>query len=308
VNVGTQGAAAKRPENSVDLTAYKQPSAGGANGLPPVHGDVHAAIAALQAELPAIARSAEGAVPVGGDKMRKFLYADLAAIWAVVRPLVGRHGLALRNELVLHEDRTPEQAEALGFWDLRLTVTHPASGTSVVSAFPVWPRMSGAQGLAAATTFARRYALMLALGIVTEEEPDEDNIGEPQAPRGSWAAQRAYEQRAERSQAEQQQHAEGALKNAPAEAPPKVTRNQITVLWATAGARAKEIGDESITRETIVRELLRARGLASSGDVPASQFDEIVKAARRWSVPLPSDEVPPDDVPVDNAAAEEAFN
>jgi len=290
--------AARKIEDARPAPATQPP------GPPLEHKDVNAAIAALQGELPAIPRSAEGAVPVGGDKMRKFQYADLAAIWAVVRPLVARHGLALRNELVLYADRPADVAKDLGFWELRLTVAHPPSGTEVVSFFPVWPRMSGAQGLAAATTFARRYALMLALGIVTEEEPDEDNIGAPAAPqRGSWANERTAEQR--------QEHAREQLKKMPPETPPaaaKISKNQITVLWATAGQRAKEIGEESITRETIVRELLKSRGFASSGDIPTPAFDEIVKAARRWTVPVPSDEPPVDDVVVVEAAAEEAFN
>ena len=277
-------------------------------GPPLEHKDVYAALAALQGELPAIARSAEGAVPVGGDKMRKFQYADLAAIWSVVRPLVSRHGLALRNELVLHTERTPELAETLGFWDLRLTVAHPASGTDVVSFFPVWPRMSGAQGLAAATTFARRYALMLALGIVTEEEPDEDNIGAPAAPeRGSWASERAAAHRTRMTPEQQREHAERALANAPPAGEPEITKQQLTVLWATAHARAKEIGDESITRETIVREVLRARGLESSKQIKPSEINTFVMAARRWTVPMPSDEVPVDEVVVDEEAAAEAF-
>jgi hypothetical protein len=291
--MATSGAP-KRAAESVDLATYKPA---------PTHANVHAALAALQAELPAIGKSSEAEVPTKAGGKYSYSYADLAAIWAVLRPLLGRHGLGITHRF--QPPRFSDEGRLVEEAHVATRVFHAASATELETVVPLLGEPQRMQDLASAITYARRYGLHLALGIVTEDEDDDGHAAQAMPQRGgSWAAERAEAL----SREAQQAHAAKASERLPPASPAKVTKNQITVLWATAGARAKELGDESITRETIVRDLLQARGLASSGDIQTAHFDEIVKAARRWTVPVPSDEIPPDDVPVDEAAAEEAFN
>lgn len=251
----------------------------------PSHADVWAAVAAVQAELPAIARSAEGAVPVGESKMREFKYADLAAIWAVLRPLVGRHGLALRYELVLEKDRTPEQLATLGEFTMRLWVYHPASKTGFASDFPVWPRMKGPQGLAAAATYARRYCLLHALGVVTEEEPDLDNSGDEPAPlrgRGRGPRGETFDRALESARMPDGPSAED-------EKNPKISGANVQALGAMAWKRAKELADGGITKDEILKDVREHFGVEHLSDLRVQQLNTVVKYTREWQVPTEAD-------------------
>lgn len=261
------------------------------------HADVWAAIAAVQAKLPAIAKSAEGAIPVGESKLRAFKYADMGAIWAQVRPLTAKHGIALRFELVLEHWRSAEERKDLGDFTMVLWVYHPASKTGFDSRMPVWPRMSGMQGLAAAATYARRYCLLHALCIITEDEPELDNDHAEPAPRRG--ARAAFDRGIERvaaageaaSEAERARAAESLAKMPPAAQPdpdPQISKANASAIAALAVKRAKEFNDESITKDVILSEMRKHFGVESLLDLRCSRLNEAVRFARTWSIPDPS--------------------
>jgi hypothetical protein len=126
-----------------------------------------AALAAFQAECPPIPRTA-----VGGDTSRggggfAFKYAPLDAIEATVRPFLKKHGFSFRFEAEFTE-RTIRSTCVL---------TH-AGGHSERSLFEI-PLVAASRGMntqqasGAADSYARRYALINALGLVSCD-PDTD--------------------------------------------------------------------------------------------------------------------------------------
>lgn len=120
---------------------------------------LYAALAAAQAEFPAIGKTKTG---------HGYRYADLADVLDAVRPVLSRHGLCVMQRV---------QGD-----DLVTTLGH-ASGAAVDARYPLVQdgtgRMNAIQRVGASLTYARRYALAALLGIA----PDDDTDGaEPQRP------------------------------------------------------------------------------------------------------------------------------
>lgn len=120
------------------------------------------ALAAAQAEFPPIERSREVKVQTKTGGSYTFSYAPLDAILSTVRPVLAKHGLAFSQMLTENAD-TPA---------LRTLLLHE-SGDSLqgVCPLPVTPGMS-AQEFGSLVTYFRRYALVAALGIASEEDDD----------------------------------------------------------------------------------------------------------------------------------------
>ncbi len=78
----------------------------------------------------------------------------------------------------------------------------------------------------------------------------------------------------------------------------KISEKQAKLLFYRASERAKEIGDESISRETIVREVLRALSVEHTRDLTAGAFDNALKLVQEWQ---------PGGVYDDDVASSEAF-
>ena len=90
-----------------------------------------------------------------------YKYADLATILDGVRPVLGRHGLAITQDVQVSDGQM-----------LILTVLHHTSGQSLT--FGPIQAAAGRdwQGLGSAVTYARRYALTAALGLAGDEDDD----------------------------------------------------------------------------------------------------------------------------------------
>lgn len=92
-----------------------------------------------------------------------YAYADLGAVLDVVRPVLARHGLA-----VLQDVRTADGMVQV------FTIIQHTSGEQIMFG-PLAGRVDtgGWQALGSAITYARRYALMAALGLAAEGEDDD---------------------------------------------------------------------------------------------------------------------------------------
>ncbi len=125
-----------------------------------------AALAAFQAELPVVEKTA-AAIIQGEKDGRKFTYgykyADLAAITAVVLPLLGKHGLSFTSRPTIGPN---------GFV-LSYKLRH-ASGESDDGEWPLPdPVRTKPKTVGSAITYARRYALCAATGLAPGDEDDD---------------------------------------------------------------------------------------------------------------------------------------
>lgn len=122
-----------------------------------------AAMAAFQGECPPITKNKTATNQ--GRPMYQF--AELDHIAEKIRPLLQKHGLSYRFDSTIEEDRVKVvcivrhiagHSESANF-------EAPVDGTSM---------MNKAQKAASALSYARRYALILALGLTTTGDQDDD--------------------------------------------------------------------------------------------------------------------------------------
>ena len=131
------------------------------------HETLAAALAAAQAAMPAIVKDRVAKIGPG----REYRYADLATILAIVRPVLGAHGLALTQ-------RTQIRGEAI----VLLTELRHASGEVLDSEYPVAAIGIKHQDMGGALTYARRYALCGLVGIAADEDDDGASAPAPVVP------------------------------------------------------------------------------------------------------------------------------
>ena len=118
------------------------------------------ALAGFQADMPPIPRSASVDVRMKNGGTYSFSYAPLGAIADAIRPVMAEHGLSYTQGLF--DDPNGVGVETM--------VLHK-SGQWISSGF-VMPYKGGPQDAGSAITYARRYALTAALGIVADEDDD----------------------------------------------------------------------------------------------------------------------------------------
>jgi hypothetical protein len=87
-------------------------------------------------------------------------YADLPAIWDVIREPLSRNGIAVIQA---------PQHDLEGNVYLETTIAH-ASGQWIRSSYPVTPVKPDPQGYASALTYARRYTLSAMCGVVQDDD------------------------------------------------------------------------------------------------------------------------------------------
>ena len=134
------------------------------------------ALAAFQAEVPHITKERSPAVRAGA-KGGKWKYAALDDIERVVRPLLSKHGLSYTHDMDVGDGR------------MVVTCTiHHIDGASRPSQWVGPARdegyMNDIQKVGSATTYARRYSLINALGLTTTDHDDDGMGGRPTAPQG----------------------------------------------------------------------------------------------------------------------------
>lgn len=128
-----------------------------------------AAFVAAQADMPSIGKD-----NTVRTKQFSYKYADLPSIIAAIRPVLKKHGLAFA-QAVLSEG---------GYVGVTTRVIH--LGGHIETFGPLYmPAGSDAQAVGSATSYARRYSLIAALGIA----PDEDDDGQ-RASKASGASAR----------------------------------------------------------------------------------------------------------------------
>ena len=135
-----------------------------------------AAMAAFQAECPPIRKASTAEIVTTSGARYSYQYAELDMIANTIRPLLHKHGLSY----------TWDSSEAGGLLACTCTIRH-ANGHSVASKFTCSidsaAKMSGAQKSGAALTYAKRQALIQALGLTTGE-PDTDGAASRHAETG----------------------------------------------------------------------------------------------------------------------------
>ena len=123
--------------------------------------ELAAALAAFQAEVknPTAGHTATIQPKDRSKQAYSYPYADLADIMATVRPVLGKHGLSLVQELQVKEDLVGAQ-----------TLLMHESG-QWISFEPVWvPSGDSTKEYGGAATYSRRYSLLAVLGLAAETD------------------------------------------------------------------------------------------------------------------------------------------
>jgi ERF superfamily len=153
------------------------------------------ALAALQGQLPRVAKAHEAKVETRTGGNYKYAYADLTDVSAVLLPLLAKLGLSFTACPTLRDDS--------GEFVLTYHLWH-VSGGDIMGWYPLPdPARVGPQDLGKAITYARRYALCAITGLAPGGD-DDDAAGQQEAkarPRNVPDKQLASEGRMTRAQA-----------------------------------------------------------------------------------------------------------
>lgn len=125
------------------------------------HDNLHAALAAVQAQLPVIGKSSTARVKHRDGGQHSYTYATLADVHQVVLPLLAAAGLSWTCLPYVTGDRR----ELVGL------LTHAASGEQVDTAWEL-PRTSDPQAVGSAITYGRRYLLTAVVGVALDDDDD----------------------------------------------------------------------------------------------------------------------------------------
>lgn len=91
----------------------------------------------------------------------KSKYADLTAVWGAVRPALAKHGISVTQWPVHAED---------GRLHIITRIAH--GGEWIKAHFSIPVTKQDPQGYGSATTYAKRFTLAAALGVVADEDDD----------------------------------------------------------------------------------------------------------------------------------------
>lgn len=196
--------------------------------------NISAALVAFQSECPSVPFNAT-------NPHFRSRYATLAAIHDVIKPLLAKHSLAVLQFPITRENRA----------GCVTRIVH-SSGEALEYEFTVPLQKNDPQGACSAVTYARRYGLSGALGIVTEEDTD----GEAAMGR-STAVAKPMQQPAPRESKK---------------ASPMSPANKTKLAYA-ARERIKELGDESLSAVEIIRAVAHRLARASETELTDSDFE-----------------------------------
>lgn len=104
-------------------------------------------------------------------------YADLSAVWEVLREPLGSNGLSVIQTLYTETVAMSEDVTKVHTF-LETTLMH-ASGQWITSTILLKPTKDDAQGMGSAITYFRRYALQAITGA-TSEDDDGNQASTPQ--------------------------------------------------------------------------------------------------------------------------------
>lgn len=177
----------------------------------------------------------------------KSRFASLAAIHDTVDPLLAANGLVVL-QFPINE---PGHAGCV-------TIILHESGERIECRFLVPLAQPNPQGACAAVSYARRYGLAGALGIVTEEDDD----GESSMGRAAVADA-------------------GKPKPPRSKVPAMQPGNRDRLKFA-ADRRIGELGDESITQKEIIQSVAKALGYASPIEMKDTDFGAALSAVQTF--------------------------
>lgn len=127
------------------------------------------------AKLDAALAKAQGEIEAASkDKTNpafKSRYADLTAVWAACRPALAKHGISLTQWPVHAED---------GRLHIVTRIAH--AGEWIKAHFSIPVTKQDPQGYGSATTYAKRFTLAAALGVVADEDDDGNHASGRNAP------------------------------------------------------------------------------------------------------------------------------
>lgn len=143
-------------------------------------GELFAALAAAQAELPMVQKDKE-------NPFYKSKYADLASCVEAAKPVLPKHGLCVTqligNDGAGHDTLTTVLGHSSGQWLSGDMVLHPVKND---------PQAQGS-----AVTYGRRYAYCSILGLVAEDDDDGNAASKPKTQRRTTTAERPPQVRTE---------------------------------------------------------------------------------------------------------------
>jgi hypothetical protein len=156
------------------------------------HENIYAALSAFQGELRPMAKTGEVEFATAGGQKVNFKYTPLGEIMATIYPLLAKHGLAVRHEIVekgveailTHE--TYKKGNAVGMEEKQLQPTEHTVSTNYIREIDNELRSglvrisSGGKmkDTGAEITYARRYTLTMLLGISSEDDKDAELLAE----------------------------------------------------------------------------------------------------------------------------------
>lgn len=187
--------------------------------------------------------------PIGFDSTNphfKSRFASLAKIHKVIDPILSENGLAVMQFPISEDGRAG-----------CVTRVMHVSGEVVEYPFTVPLSKHDPQGACAAVTYARRYGLSGALGLVTEEDDDGNSASEPVRNAGKKPAPKK------------------------SSSPRMAQVNREKIKYA-ARERAKELSDESINETEIIKSVSAALGYASPIEMTDDDFERAFVAVQEF--------------------------
>lgn len=123
-------------------------------------GNLAAALAAFQAEMPTVTKSQKAEVPTKSGGKYTYTYAGLADVTEAAMPLLSKHGLSF--------SACPKRTDH-GDYELVGILLHK-SGEQLTGALPIQGR--AAQEIGSSITYGRRYLFGCMTGLVTDDDDD----------------------------------------------------------------------------------------------------------------------------------------
>jgi hypothetical protein len=226
--------------------------------------NLNKALSLLQGEMPKVTKTKTGKIE-GENKAGKYFsyeysYADLGDVVADMGPLMAKHGLAFHCAPMINP---ADRREMILVWSLLHESGEERSGE-----WPLGPVNQKPQSLGSMVTYARRYCLGAATGIVAEEDDDgqraQRDHGSRQSAGDAWdsaTAARPVNQGPGRERTAAAAPAAGPADTGDARVRPWLEyaiEDAGTKLWHEAGDKARrgEIASEEMKQ---VREVVTAR-------------------------------------------------
>ena len=188
--------------------------------------------------------------PIGFDSSNPHFgnrFASLGAIHRAIDPLMAKHGITIIQFPVTQENRIGVN-----------TILIHDSGQSIQQEFTLPLQKNDPQGGGAAITYARRYAISAALGLVSEEDTDAEAAMDRRS-----SVRRTPNPRERKNK--QLDH---------------LSKSQRDQMKHAASERAKEF--ESVEEMDIIKDVAQKMGHASPVKMPAAEFEKAFSAIQKW--------------------------